>query len=117
MQTLEVDKERFLVLCGSNSVRLPLYQFRVLAYLWDHPEFVRSRYDIVDHCWPDGISAEIYQASVNSTIKRLRQKLRDAFGPECKPISMYFGEGYYYRSEYRAGADQTCDDFQFKGNS
>lgn len=62
-----------------NGHRIPVQgkSFEVLVTLLEHPRDVVTRQDLRQRLWPDGISVD-FDNSLNSTVNRLRNALRDA---------------------------------------
>ena len=105
------DRDCWTVSYGDKTCRLPRNQMEVLLYLADHPGYVRSRKQIMDQRDPDRL--DINDRSVDSTIRRCRASLRQAFGMD--PIGTHSGVGYYWRKDMKmpggvsapTGPDQT----------
>jgi DNA-binding response OmpR family regulator len=88
-----IDCARHTVDVDGATVELTTTEFTALKLLAEHPHTVLSRDDILDEL--RGIECEAYNRSVDITMSRLRQKLRD--DPQSpRFIKTVWGTGYMF---------------------
>lgn len=93
---LEIDLSRGAVqLAGLNVVLTPK-EFRILAYLAEHPGEVVGKDELIEAVWGEeylnsSISIPVY-------IRRIREKLEDA-PSDPKFVHTVWGVGYYFGDE------------------
>lgn len=85
---LELDGSRHQVRVGGQEVVLTALEFRLLRTLLERPDRVQTREVLLSDVW--GIQAEIHTRTVDTHIKRLREKL----GPAGDIIETVRGVGY-----------------------
>lgn len=95
MQLVEFDHDRYSAVVGGKRVRFTPAEYHTVTFLAAHPGFVRSRVQIAD-AYSD--NAFINDTSVNTVIKRIRQKLR-SIGVD--PIETRYGFGYSWNEAIR----------------
>ncbi|MBX7116994.1 MAG: response regulator transcription factor [Myxococcaceae bacterium] len=83
-----LDTERHEVRVGGQLVTLTALEFRLLRTLLERPGRVQTRDTLLSDVW--GIDAEITTRTVDTHIKRLREKL----GPAADIIETLRGVGY-----------------------
>ena len=83
-----LDSERHEVLVGGTAVVLTALEFRLLRCFLERPGRVQTRETLLSDVW--GIDAEITTRTVDTHIKRLREKL----GPSGEAIETIRGVGY-----------------------
>ncbi len=83
-----LDTERHEVRAGGQPVTLTALEFRLLRTLLERPGRVQTRDTLLSDVW--GIDAEITTRTVDTHIKRLREKL----GPAGEIIETLRGVGY-----------------------
>jgi two-component system, OmpR family, phosphate regulon response regulator PhoB len=88
MGELELDASRHEVKVGGRPVVLTALEFRLLKTLLERPGRVQTREVLLSDVW--GIQAEIMTRTVDTHIKRLREKL----GPPGDRIETVRGVGY-----------------------
>src|SRR3989338_6817179 len=71
-----IDPEKFEVRVRDEEIRLTAIEFKLLQYFLDHKGRVASRDLLLDRVW--GYDAALTTRTVDSHIKRLRQKLKGA---------------------------------------
>lgn len=73
---LFVDSEKFLVLVAGAEIKLTAIEFKLLEYLLGMKSRVATRSQLLDQVW--GYDAEVTTRTVDTHVKRLRQKLGKA---------------------------------------
>lgn len=89
---LEEDKAR--VIYRNTTINLTRYEFLILRTLLAHPERIFSRAQLMDKVWDEPESS--FERAVDTHIKSLRAKLRDANPGNTAddPIKTHRGMGY-----------------------
>ncbi|MBX7149376.1 response regulator transcription factor [bacterium] len=90
---LKVDPDKFEVLVGKTDVKLTAVEFRLLEFLLANKGRVATRDVLLDKVW--GYDAELTTRTVDTHIKRLRQKLLSA-GDYIETIR---GVGYKFKEK------------------
>ena len=85
---IELDPSRHEVKVKGQSIVLTALEFRLLKTLLERPDRVQTREVLLADVW--GIEAEIMTRTVDTHIKRLREKL----GPPAEIIETVRGVGY-----------------------
>lgn len=88
---LGLDQEAFRAYWEDRELDLTVTEFRILECLADRPGAARNRESIVARAYPEGVY--LSDRVVDSHVKRLRRKLRDAGAPE-ELIETVYGLGY-----------------------
>lgn len=96
---LRVDREAHRVWVDGEEVELTALEFKLLLALYDHRNRVRTRSALLDQVWD--IHAEITTRTVDTHVKRLREKL----GPAGEYIETVRGVGYRF-AESPVGEDR-----------
>jgi len=73
---LTFDRAAHRVWVDEQEVELTALEFKLLVTLWDRRDRVQSRSTLLDDVW--GISADITTRTVDTHVKRLREKLAGA---------------------------------------
>lgn len=89
----ELDADRLSVRLGEQQAQLSQVEFALLAYLAGHPGHIRSRDQIMDHIYAD--HRVVSDRTIDSHVKKLRQKLASAF-PQWQFVDSVYGAGYRY---------------------
>lgn len=76
-----------------RRLKLTRYEYRVFAILMERPRRVFSRDELLDGAWEEHAGA--YDRTVDTHIKTLRAKLRDAGAPAAR-IRTHRGSGYAF---------------------
>lgn len=84
--SLEVNRDRYLVVREGEEIRLPRREFDLLYFLVSNPGRVFRRQDLLDAVW--GRSADVTDRTVDVHVRRLREK----FGRDL--IKTISGVGY-----------------------
>jgi DNA-binding response OmpR family regulator len=87
---LSVDIPRHKVLVGNEDVELTPMEFKLLVTLMQRQGRVQTRDSLLSDVW--GLGADIYTRTVDTHIKRIRQKLKGA----AKFIETVPGVGYRF---------------------
>jgi two-component system phosphate regulon response regulator PhoB len=74
--TLEVDPDGHHVYVAGEEVSVSALEMRILVYLFDARGIVRTRHDLLTQVW--GYQPEVNSRTVDTHVKRLRQKLGQA---------------------------------------
>lgn len=90
---LVIDEERFSAAYNGTAITLTVTEFRLLSCLAGNPGIVRSRADLVEEAYP--LDVYVSDRSIDTHIKRLRRKLREAAG-DYDPIETIYGMGYRF---------------------
>jgi two-component system phosphate regulon response regulator PhoB len=73
---LRIDREAHRVWVESQEIELTALEFRLLVTLYDRRNRVQTRSSLLDDVW--GIQADITTRTVDTHVKRLREKLENA---------------------------------------
>jgi two-component system, OmpR family, phosphate regulon response regulator PhoB len=87
---LKVDREAHRVWVGGQEIELTALEFKLLVSLYDHKNRARTRAALLDEVW--GIQADITTRTVDTHVKRLREKL----GPAGNYVETVRGVGYRF---------------------
>ncbi len=93
---LLVDGARHLCAWKGAPVNLTVTEFLLLKALAIRPGFVKTRDQLMDAAYGDSIFVD--DRTIDSHIKRLRKKLRQA-DPEFGQIETLYGVGYRYKAD------------------
>jgi two-component system, OmpR family, response regulator BaeR len=88
---LQLDADRLQVVFKGNSLALTAVEFALLQALADHPGHIRSRQQLMDRIYTD--HRVVSDRTIDSHVKKLRQKLVDRF-PHIQFIDSVYGAGY-----------------------
>lgn len=87
---LRIDRDAQRTFVEDREVELTAIEFKLLGTLYDRKNRVQSRASLLDDVW--GIEAEITTRTVDTHVKRLREKL----GPAGEYIETVRGVGYRF---------------------
>jgi two-component system phosphate regulon response regulator PhoB len=73
---LRIDRDAHRVWVAGDEAPLTALEFRLLCLLFDRRDRVQSRAALLDDVW--GVSSELETRTVDTHVKRLREKLGDA---------------------------------------
>jgi two-component system phosphate regulon response regulator PhoB len=76
--SLEVDPDGHHVYVAGDEVSVSALEMRILVYLFEARGIVRTRHDLLTQVW--GYQPEVNSRTVDTHVKRLRQKLGQAGG-------------------------------------
>ncbi|MFT3835389.1 MAG: response regulator transcription factor [Myxococcaceae bacterium] len=85
---LELDADRHQVTAGGKAITLTALEFKLLRLFLERPGRVQTRDTLLSDVW--GIEADVTTRTVDTHIKRLREKL----GPAGDKIETIRGVGY-----------------------
>jgi len=90
-KTLVVDKDKQLVLYKNVKVNLTALEYALFLLLFNSPERIYSREQIIDLAYPD--LRDITDRAIDSHIKNIRKRFKQV-GAEEKIIESVYGAGY-----------------------
>ncbi len=93
---LRMDPARHRVSWNGRDVTLTVTEFMILEALAQRPGVVKSRNQLMDVAYQDDIYVD--DRTIDSHIKRMRRKFRDADG-SFKAIETLYGVGYRFAEE------------------
>lgn len=70
---LEINRDRYVVLRGTDEIRLPRKEFELLHFLASHPGKVFRRQDLLDAVW--GENVYVVDRTVDVHVRKIREKL------------------------------------------
>lgn len=88
---LEIDPNTMRVKWRGIEITLTSSEFKLLHYLAQTPDYVRSRQQLMNQIYGNGINVE--ERVVDSHLKRVRKKIR-AIDPDFSAIETIYGSGY-----------------------
>ncbi|PKM23072.1 MAG: two-component system response regulator BaeR [Gammaproteobacteria bacterium HGW-Gammaproteobacteria-14] len=88
---LLLDDQRLVLHFEQKDVALTSVEFALMAALADHPGHIRSRQQLMDRIYTD--HRVVSDRTIDSHVKKLRQKLAEAF-PGIHFIDSVYGAGY-----------------------
>ncbi|MCM8756433.1 MAG: response regulator [Candidatus Omnitrophica bacterium] len=91
--TVTVDINKHKVFVNQKEIVLTPIEFKLLVTLMQRPGYVYSRETLLEKVWD--INTDIYTRTVDTHIKRLREKL----GKAGRMIETVVGVGYRFREE------------------
>jgi DNA-binding response OmpR family regulator len=76
---LRMDSQAHRVWIGDQEIDPPLSlpQFRMLQLLYENPDRVVSRQEIVAHVWPDAVAEGVTEQAIDALVRRLRDRLAE----------------------------------------
>lgn len=96
LKDLALDREKYrVVLCG-HSLELTTVEFHILELLSSRPGQIYSRSQLMDHIYND--DRIVSDRTIDSHIKKLRKKMRDAVS-DTEYIHSVYGVGYKFEVE------------------
>ena len=92
---LRMDQRAHRVWVGAAEVEPPLSppQFRLLALMYENPERVVTRDQIVESVWPDSAGEGVSEQAIDALIRRLRERLSE-IDPEQSYVLTVRGHGF-----------------------
>ncbi len=94
---LRVDRSAHRVWVGGREIALTALEFKLLVTLYERRERVQSRSVLLDDVW--GIEADVTTRTVDTHVKRLREKLEEA-GSYIETVR---GVGYRFAGSAEGG--------------
>lgn len=92
-QALQIDGDTWSAIYEQKKIDLTRREFQVLKVLYQRPGRVFSRSQLLEQAFPD--DASVFDRTVDSHIKNIRQKLKSA-GANDDIIRSVYGVGYAY---------------------
>ena len=96
---ITIEPDAYRVAVEGREVPLTALEFRLLTTLLERRDRVQTRERLLDDVW--GIEADVFTRTVDTHVKRLRQKL----GPAGDYIETVRGVGYRFRGTPEPVAD------------
>ena len=92
---LRMDEQAHRVWVGDAEIEPPLSppQFRLLALMYENPERVITRDQIVEGVWPDSEGEGVSEQAIDALVRRLRERLSE-IDPEQTYILTVRGHGF-----------------------
>jgi DNA-binding response OmpR family regulator len=92
---LRMDQRAHRVWVGEAEVEPPLSppQFRLLALMYENPERVVTRDQIVESVWPDSAGEGVSEQAIDALVRRLRERLSE-IDPEQSYVLTVRGHGF-----------------------
>jgi len=92
---LRMDEQAHRVWVGEAEIDPPLSppQFRLLALMYENPERVVTRDQIVESVWPDSEGEGVSEQAIDALVRRLRERLSE-IDPEQSYILTVRGHGF-----------------------
>ena len=92
---LRMDPQAHRVWIGSAEVEPPLSppQFRLLALMYDNPDRVVTRDQIVESVWPDSAGEGVSEQAIDALVRRLRERLGEV-DPQHAYVITVRGHGF-----------------------
>ena len=92
---LRMDQEAHRVWIGKGEVEPPLSppQFRLLTLIYENPERVVTRDQIVARVWPDSAGEGVSEQAIDALVRRLRERLSE-IDPQQSYVLTVRGHGF-----------------------
>ncbi|AJF07534.1 response regulator [Geoalkalibacter subterraneus] len=90
---LELDAGRLRATLSGQDLGLTAVEFKLLAFLGNHPGRIYGREQLMDHIYPD--ERIVSDRTIDSHIKKLRKKIA-AVDPSRELIRSVYGAGYTF---------------------
>ena len=87
-RSLRIDREAHRVWSGEDEIELTALEFKLLTTLFDRQNRVQTREVLLSDVW--GIAADVTTRTVDTHVKRLREKL----GSAARYVETVRGVGY-----------------------
>ncbi|MDI9469378.1 MAG: response regulator transcription factor [Bacillota bacterium] len=94
---LEIDKSRYLVRIGGQTVEMPPKELELFYFLASHPNRVYTREQLLGSVWGYDFFGE--SRTVDVHVKRIREKIEDHGGGQGWQIQTVWGVGYKFEVE------------------
>lgn len=94
---LKLDAEKYKAMLCGNILDLTSVEFHLLSLLFSRPGRIYSRSQLMDSIYDD--DRVVSDRTIDSHIKKLRKKMRDAV-PDNEYIHSVYGVGYKFDLEY-----------------
>ncbi|MFQ5942079.1 MAG: FHA domain-containing protein [Anaerolineales bacterium] len=92
---LRMDAQAHRVWLGEAEIEPPLSppQFRLLALMYDNPDRVVTRDEIVESVWPDSAGEGVSEQAIDALVRRLRERLSEV-DPDFNYVMTVRGHGF-----------------------
>ena len=92
---LRMDQRAHRVWVGEGEIEPPLSppQFRLLALMYENPERVITRDQVVENVWPDSAGEGVSEQAIDALVRRLRERLSE-IDPEQSYVLTVRGHGF-----------------------
>jgi DNA-binding response OmpR family regulator len=92
---LRMDTQAHRVWVGEAEVEPPLSppQFRLLALMYENPDSVVTRDQIVDSVWPESAGEGVSEQAIDALVRRLRERLSEV-DPAHRYVTTVRGHGF-----------------------
>jgi two-component system alkaline phosphatase synthesis response regulator PhoP len=87
-ETIQIDRERFVVEYNGKALQLPRKEFELLAFLASRPGRVFSRDEILENVW--GNEVLVVDRTIDVHVRKIREKLDDKFIYTVKGVGYKF---------------------------
>jgi len=87
-ETIQIDRERFVVEYNGKALQLPRKEFELLAFLASRPGRVFSRDEILENVW--GTEVLVVDRTIDVHVRKIREKLDDKFIYTVKGVGYKF---------------------------
>jgi two-component system, OmpR family, alkaline phosphatase synthesis response regulator PhoP len=85
---LFIDKEKYVIMKGTQEIRLPKKEFRLLALLCSKPGKVFTREYILEQVWGDDVI--VGDRTIDVHMRKLREKIGEEFFKTVKGVGYKF---------------------------
>jgi DNA-binding winged helix-turn-helix (wHTH) protein len=92
--SFELDLQRELLMSAGISIRLQGKLYKTLTLLLHNPGEIVTREELQEYLWPMNKVID-HQANLNTTVNKLRRKLRDTSGAHPLVVTIT-GKGYLF---------------------
>ena len=89
-RSIEIDRDRFIIIKQGAEIVLPKKEFELLALLYSKPQKVFTRDEIFSVIWGDDII--VGDRTIDVHIRKLREKIGDEFIVTIKGVGYKFVE-------------------------
>ena len=113
---LSIDRSRFQTFWLGAELALTKMEFKLLITLAHHDGLVKSREQLIETVYDHAQQVEVADRSIDSHIKRLRNKFRKV-DPIFDGIETIYGIGYKLNTDRTCRAKQTSLAFQHNRSS
>ncbi|GMR11242.1 MAG: hypothetical protein BMS9Abin28_2070 [Anaerolineae bacterium] len=92
---LRMDQQAHRVWLGQAEIEPPLSppQFRLLTLMYENPDRVVTREQIVGSVWPDVVGEGVSEQAIDALVRRLRERLHEV-DPEHHYVTTVRGHGF-----------------------
>ncbi|MFQ5922637.1 MAG: FHA domain-containing protein [Anaerolineales bacterium] len=92
---LRMDPQAHRVWLGEAEIEPPLSppQFRLLTLMYENPDRVVTREQIVEGVWPDSAGEGVSEQAIDALVRRLRERLSEV-DPDHRYVTTVRGHGF-----------------------